>query len=239
MSTRPGVIITGGAKRVGAALSLHLAAQGYDIALHYNHSRADAEIIKAEVEKLGTKCELFALDLQDAKAIPTFMESIKKAMPNCTSLINNASVFERSTLMETTEALFDRQMEVNFKAPFFLTQAFARTFKKGGVMNVIDTDIGETQGGYFAYLLSKKVLADFTEMAARELAPNIRVNGMCPGCLIPADANDAAYVGKLKDIIPLKAHPTLDEFLRSLEWLLTQSHITGQLLYIDGGKHVL
>src|SRR5689334_13529994 len=148
------VLITGGARRVGAATALYFASHQYDIALHYNRSKSDALKLKKQIEKCGVRCELFSLDLKKTKAIATLMASVKKKLPHCTTLINNASIFERKEFLKTDEALFDRQIDVNLKAPFFVTQAFAKTFKKGVVVNMLDTDIVTSQGTHFAYLLA-------------------------------------------------------------------------------------
>ena len=239
MTQRPAVIITGGAKRVGAVLTRYFAANGYDIALHYHQSKSEAVSLQKEITALGVSCQLFQHDLNDIAGLEPLVASIYKAMPNVNALVNNASLFEYAPFMETSEALFDRQFNANFKAPFFLTQAFASHMGKGSVVNILDTDIVQTQGSHFAYLLSKKALAEFTIMAARALGPHIRVNGVCPGCLIPADAADEAYVEKLKEIIPLKEHPLPQEAAEAVWWLVKQPHITGQLIYVDGGKHVL
>ena len=233
------VIITGGAKRVGAALTRHFAKSGYDIALHYNHSAAEARALQQEIKSTGVDCQLFQQDLQNIAELAPFIKKIQIAMPHCSALINNASLFERAAFLETDEALFDRQFTANFKAPFFLTQAFAKTFAKGSVISLLDTDIVQTQISHFAYLLSKKSLGEFTTMAARALGPNIRVNGVCPGCLLASNQNDELYEQKLQDIIPLRRHPDPQECAEAVHWLIEQKHITGQLIYVDGGKHVL
>ncbi|MDX1974378.1 MAG: SDR family oxidoreductase [Rickettsiales bacterium] len=232
-------IITGGAKRVGAAMALYLAKHGYDIALHYSRSEKEAKALQKKIEKLGRRCELFQQDLADAAALLPLMKAIKKAMPHVSLLVNNASVFERGCLMDTDEALFERQIGVNLKAPFFLTQAFAKQFKQGCVVNILDTDISTVHFSHFAYLLSKKAFADFTRMAAYELGPSIRVHGICPGCMLPSDQNDSSYEDKIAKLIPLKSHPSLDELSEAVRWIAEQQHMTGQILFVDGGKHVL
>ena len=239
MSARPAVIITGAAKRVGAALALHFARNGYDIVLHHHTSKQDAQALAKEIEALGAGCQLFAHDMQDIKGIPALIQSIQKAMPHCAALINNASVFERATLMETDEALFDRQLDINFKAPFFLTQAFARTFAKGCVINMIDATIKQTLGSHFAYLLSKKALAEFTLMAARELGPHIRVNALCPGILLPSDDLDLPYMERLSKEVPLRKLGTPEQVSHAAYMLCEHEAITGQMIYIDGGEHLV
>ncbi len=239
---RSGVIITGGAKRVGAATALYFAQKNYDIALHYNSSKKDAEILQAQIKNLGVDCEIFAHDLNKTTGLETLLKNIHSKMPDCNILINNASVFERCEFLATDEALFDRQFNVNFKAPFFLTQAFAKTFGTNNnacVINVIDTDIATNQISHFAYLLSKKTLADFTGMAAKALGANIRVNGVCPGCMLPSPENYPGHDEKIRNMVPLKRNPDLDELAEAIFWLSQQKSITGQIINVDGGKHVL
>ena len=239
---RNSVIITGGAKRVGAATALYFANKNYDIALHYNSSKKDAEILQAQIKKLGVDCEIFAHDLSDISGLEKLVKDIHTKMPNCNILINNASVFERCEFMATDEALFDRQFTINFKAPFFLTQAFAKIFGKNNnacVINILDTDIVTNQISHFAYLLSKKTLADFTKMAAKALGANIRVNGVCPGCMLPSPENYPGHDEKIRNMVPLKRNPDLDELSEAIFWLTQQKSITGQIINVDGGKHVL
>lgn len=237
--SRPALLITGGARRIGAELARHFARNGYDVGIHYNNSAKEAEALAAELRSLGVQCVLFRHDLLDTAGFPALMDKVKKVLPSCEALINNASIFERGVLMETDEALFDRQFAVNFKAPFFLTQAFARTFGKGCVLNLLDTDIAQRQGSHFAYLLSKKTLAEFTLMAARQLGPDVRVNGVCPGYVLPHSPEDAAHIRQVEKVLPLKGHGTPDDVCEAAFWLCRQKHVTGQIIYIDGGKHVL
>ena len=239
---RPAVIITGGAKRVGAAMALYFAKKNFDIALHYNSSKTEAVALQKKIKKTGVACEIFAYDLGDSKGLAKLIDTIHKKMPHCNVLVNNASIFERCEFLETDEALFDRQFAINFKAPFFLTQAFAKKFGKNSgacVINILDTDIAQNHTSHFAYLLSKKALADFTQMAARALGPRVRINGVCPGAMLPSGENHDGYEEKIQQIVPLKNQPSLDELSEAVLWLSQQSSITGQIINIDGGKHVL
>jgi pteridine reductase len=237
MSARPSILITGAARRVGAAMALYHARHGYDIALHYNHS--DATQVQKAVEAAGASCQLFSHDLQDIAGIPAFMARVKSAMPTCVALVNNASIFEPANFMDTDEALFDRQFAVNFKAPFFLTQAFAKNFGTGCVINILDTDIVRNEPSHFAYLLSKKTLSEFTTMAARTLGPTLRVNAVAPGCMLPVNPADDSFERKMEQLVPMRSHPSLDELSEAVLWLIKQPRITGQTIFVDGGKHVL
>lgn len=238
MSARPGVFITGAAKRVGAELSRHFARNGYDVGLHYHSSEAEAGALAAELTGLGAACHLFAADMQDIAGLPALMDRVKRALPHCAVLVNNASVFEPATFLQTDEVLFDRQLTVNLKAPFFLTQAFARSFGQGCVINLLDSEVEQNHGHHFAYLLSKKALAGFTEMAARQLGPQIRVNAVCPGILLPSNELDAAYIEKLSKTLPLRAIGSLEQVAQAALWLSGAS-VTGQMVYVDGGQHLL
>jgi pteridine reductase len=239
VSNRQAIWITGAARRVGAATALYCAKRGYDIALHYQRSESEAKALQEQIKSLGSECRIFSHDLADIKGLPGLATKVKQAFPRCTALVNNASVFERAGLMETDEALFDRQMDINFKAPFFLTQAFVKTFGEGSVVNILDTDVTGTGTSHFAYLLSKKALLEFTRMAARELGPKIRVGGVCPGSMLPSAENPDGYEDKVAKLIPLKENPSLDELAEAVLWLTQQRHVTGQVIFVDGGKHVL
>jgi pteridine reductase len=236
------VIITGGAKRVGAAMAVYFAGKGFDIALHYNTSQNEALALQNEIKKTGVACEIFAHDLGDSKGLTKLIDSIHSKMPHCNTLINNASIFERCEFMETDEALFDRQFAINFKAPFFLTQEFARKFGKNpgaNVINILDTDIEKNPTSHFAYLLSKKALADFTKMAAISLGPEIRINGVCPGILLPSNELDEEYMVRLAKTLPLRKTATVEQVVSITYELANNPALTGQLLFIDGGKNVL
>lgn len=232
------VLITGAAQRVGAALALHFAQSGFDVGLHYHRSQAAALRIQKDIEQLGARCVLFRHDMQDIKGIPVFMREVRRQLPNASVLVNNASVFERARFMETDEAFFDHQMTVNFKAPFFLTQAYVSEYAEGVVINMLDADIGKSQGSHFAYLLSKKVFAEFTLMAAKQLAPSVRVHGICPGILMPSNELDVAYIEKLAPTLPQQRIGTLEEVADAALWL-ARTASTGQLIYVDGGMHTV
>ncbi len=239
---RDAVIITGGAKRVGAAMAIYFAKRNHDIALHYNHSENEAVELQKQIKTLGVNCEIFTQDLSNFSGLEQLIKNIHAKMPHCNALINNASIFERCEFMETDEALFDREFSINFKAPFFLTQYFAKYFginKNACVINVLDTDIAQNHISHFAYLLSKKSLADFIKMAALALGPNVRMNGVCPGSMLPSEENYEGYEEKTKQLVPLKLQPSLDDLSEAVFWLTEQSSITGQIINIDGGKHVL
>lgn len=232
-------LITGAARRVGRELALSLARQGYDIALHYHHSHDEAQATLAEIQAMGRQAQTFAFDLNDVDKIDPWLQEITKHFPSLELLVNNASIFERKRLMESDLALFERHMRLNATAPIFLTQAFAKHAKSGHVVNMLDTDVSKTHGSHFFYLLAKKTLAEFTTMAARELGPEFRVNGICIGSVLPSPENPADHDEKLAARVPLQTLIHTTDITRALEYLVASPHVTGQLLFTDSGQHLL
>jgi pteridine reductase len=233
---RPAALVTGGAVRLGRALALALADAGYDIALHYGRSADAAEQTAAEIRAAGARCELLSLDLADVGAIGGLVERAQAALPNLRALINSASAYTQATIAETTAATFDQQLAVNLRAPFFLTQAFARVVREGHVVNIIDNKIAFNQFQYAAYLLAKQALADFTRMAAIEFAPGLRVNGVAPGVVLPAGTRSPEYVAWRVSGIPLRRQGEPADIARAVLYLLGSEFITGQILTVDGGE---
>lgn len=232
-------LITGGGKRIGRAIALRLADLGFNIALHYNSSREDAERVAAEVQHAGVRCQLFRCDFADVDAVFQLMESVADACPDLSILVNNASIFERGPLLETDSTLFDRHFHINFRAPFFLTRDLARRCERGHVINLVDTKINRNADVYFAYTLTKKALYEFTKMAAVQLGPHFRVNAVGPGLVLPPPGEDESYLAKQASSIPLRRHGDATSVCDAIAYLVENTFITGQVIYVDGGQHLL
>lgn len=231
---RDTAIITGGAKRLGAEIARFFAAKGFDIALHYNRSSIEAEKTKAAIEMIGTRCRLFKADLNDTAAPDNLIKEIFSWSDTVSVLVNNASVFDRGTFLETDAALLDREYAINFKAPFLITRTFVKRANKGVIINMLDSRVMSRDTGYHAYTLSKKMLYEHTMMAALELAPDFRVNGICPGPILPPSGSGT----KPPDVgqVPLKRTGRMDEIMKAIEYLLQNEFVTGECLFVDGGK---
>ncbi len=235
---RRAALITGAARRVGKAIALGFAAKGYDIALHYHTSRKEAEATRKEIRAIGVDCQLFSLDLTKIGKLQDLADTVLARMPHCNILINNASYFEPGRFLTTDEALFDRQFNINFKAPFFLMQAFVKRCPEARVANILDTNIVRHHTSHCAYLLAKKALADLTCMAALELAPKARVNGLCLGSALPADNENPDFTTAYTARMPLKQGTALTEVVEALLYLINTENMTGELLFLDGGRHL-
>ena len=233
-------LVTGATKRIGRALTLQLADMGYNIALHYNFIGSDARKLMFEVEERGVQCELFRTNFLNEEETESLIGHVAEKFDDVSLLVNNASIFQQGRFLETDTALFNSHFDINFKAPFILTRDFAREFKSGQVITILDTKIAHNDGAHFAYTLSKKVLGEFTKMAAKQLAPDIRINAIAPGFILPpaGHEDDSEYIKQLEQLIPLKTKGDLKDIINALEYLIENPYLTGQILYIDGGKNL-
>jgi len=236
---QPAVLITGAAKRIGKAIALRMAREGYTVLLHYHRSQSAAAVTAAEINQLGAECHLLQANLAVTAEVRDLVRRALEKAPNCRHLVNSASIFEPNTLGETSEDLFDRHLAINFKAPFFLTQQFAaHCTVAGSVINLLDTRIRSHSISHFAYSLSKKMLYEFTKMAAKELAPRLRVNGVCPGLILPAEDEDDSYLARKSATIPLQHSGDVADVVDAVCFLRDSSFITGDCLFLDGGEHL-
>ena len=239
MSTSKGAaLVTGGARRIGAAISLALARNGYDVALHYLSSVEAAERVADEIEGLGRGCRLFRCDLNDHAATTALMPEVREHFTDLRVLVNNASIFERGMFRQTGPDLFERHFNINFKAPFFLIQAFAEGCPRGQVINVLDTRVNRSDHHHAAYTLSKKALLELTRMAARELGPGIRVNGVSPGMILPPPGGVVDELERRSAALPLQRIGDTDNLTAAVLFLLDNPFVTGECIYVDGGEHL-
>jgi pteridine reductase len=240
--TRGTALVTGGAKRIGRAICLHLARRGYRIALHYHTSERPARLLARKIERQGGACRLFPCDLEDEKAVEALVPGVARIFPDLRLLVNNASVFERGSMTSGDTSLFNRNFAVNLKAPFILSRYFALRGSRraqGQIINMADTHVVQNKVSHFSYLLSKKALCDLTKLAAAELAPRIRVNAIAPGPILPPSGEKDAYLKRLAGHIPLKRKGEMIEILRAMDFLLDHAYVTGQILFVDGGEHLI
>jgi pteridine reductase len=233
-------LITGGSDRIGKAVAIHLAKQGYHLVLHYNSAKEKAENLQMHIESTyKVKVELLQINFLKENDFDHIFEDFKKKNITIEVLVNCASDFIPSSFNEQGSELFDKEMTINLKIPYLLTKAFARVFGKGNIINFVDTKVAKNKTVHLDYILSKKLLKDFTKISAVELAPNIRVNAIAPGLILPPEGKDESYLLNLAKDIPLKTIGNLDEILKAFQFILDSYFFTGQILYIDGGEHLV
>ncbi len=220
--------------RIGKAICLNLAEKGYDIALHYNSSKKDALETKKQIEQYGVGCELFKYDLSSPSAEKLVIQVLEK-FPKLCVLVNNASVFEDVGFFDVTPEFLETDLTINFKAPFFLSQSFAKNIESGVIVNFLDMRIRKIPSQHFCYNLSKQCLYHLTKMLAKELAPNFRINAVCPGTILAPPGKDKKYVEKMAKKTPMKRTGSLENITNAVNYLLENDYVTGECLFVDGG----
>ncbi len=234
------ILITGGAKRIGKELAIFFANQGYNILLHYNTSKDDALVVQKQINEIyPSRCAIISGNLTNKKTCEDMIAQGIKIFPNLSILFNNASIFQDSAFFDTDEKMLDDYIDIHLKAPFWLSQSFARIIGEGCIINIIDNAILKNPNRFFTYNLSKRMLADFTTMSARILAPKIRVNAIAPGSVLPSPEMDQEILNKKSNILPLKKTPSPNDISNAAKLLVDSNYLTGHILFIDGGEHLL
>ena len=220
-------------------MAISLAEKGWDIGLHYRNSLSDAESTRKKIEDSGSLCKLFYTNLEDCQEAVDMIKHVLVEFPDLDLLVHNASVFDVSPFATVNEEVFDRQFDVNFKSPFFMTQHYINHCLTGHVVNILDTKIQSNQAMRFsAYNLSKKVMMHLTQMTALDLAPGFRVNGIAPGPVFRADeASEEEFQKRIQET-PLKLEIPGQTIASALNYLIENPNLTGQILYCDNGAHL-
>ena len=237
METRT-ALITGSAKRIGNELALHLSKKGWSLAIHYNRSKAEAMALRDYLKAIYPKqiFKVFCCDLYDKPE--SLISEVKKEFGEIDLLINNAAVYSSSSIKETSAELLDEQLNVNFKAPFILMRDYANLCKTGIILNLLDTRVTKFASDYAAYSLSKVALSHLTQMGALEFGPEIRVNGIAPGSTIAPLGADTNYLENRATLTPMKEPGGIQPILKSLDYVLDNTYLTGQILFCDGGEQL-
>ena len=233
------VLITGSARRVGRMLALACAQAGADIIIHHGHSGAQAAELQETIRALGRKAWVVAADLNDLAQAQNLVPQAVRLSP-IYALVNSAAIFGEGTVLDTPLGDWTRHLNINLTSPFLLSQAFARQAAQGTegcIVNVLDWRALRPESEHFAYTVSKSALAAMTKSLAAALAPTIRVNGLALGAILPPAGEPANPELILK--IPLARWGTEAELAHALLFLLTRaSYITGEIIHLDGGRHL-
>ncbi len=238
---RPVALITGAAKRVGAEIARTLHAAGYDLALHYRRSRAEMNALCAELEaaRRGSTCVIQA-ELADIEHLPEIVEKCISRFGRLDALVNNASTFYATPIGTVTPQQWNELFASNVQAPFFLAQAAAPHLKssQGSIVNIVDIYAERPLPGHLVYSMAKAALAMMTLALAKELGPEVRVNGIAPGAVLwPESGKAYADQGELVARTPLKRAGTPQDVATTALFLLRDAKFTtGQIIKVDGGR---
>lgn len=231
-------LVTGGAQRLGRAVCEGLAARGVQIAIHYNTSKAEAETFAGELSNAGIAAKIFQAELADANARNRLFASVTETFGQLDILINCASIFPEDTIHSADAQSIAHNHEVNAIAPLDLSRALAAQDIPGVIVNFLDTRIWDNDDKHVSYHLSKRTLFALTRMMAVQFAPKVRVNAVAPGLILPPAGKDETYLETLKHTNPLNAYGNADDIVRAVLFLVESPFITGQIVYVDGGRHM-
>jgi pteridine reductase len=234
------ILITGAARRIGRALALACARSGADVIVHYHGSQADALQLQNQILKTDRRAWILQADLQQPDQALRLVEQAASLAP-LFALVNNASIFAPLSIQETALADWDRHLAVNLTAPFLLSKAFAAQVPAGGtgcIVSLLDWRALRPGPDHVPYTISKSALAALTLSMARAFAPAITVNGLALGAILPpvdTERNDAII-----EAVPARRWGGVDDVSGALLFLLTEgAYITGEIIHVDGGRHLV
>jgi len=233
-------LVTGGAVRVGRALSLGLAKDGFDVVVHYHSSGADARSLEAEIVKLGRRCVSVAADVSNSAQVTELVGRVRAEFGRLDLLVNNASIFKSNALLDVDEEEWDQVMGVNLKGPFLTVRAAAELLSaaKGSIINIVDVSALEPWVRYPHHSVSKAGLLQLTRVMARALAPAVRVNAIAPGTVLPPESSSADDNERERSKTLVGHLGSPEDVLRTVLFLERSPFITGEVVVVDGGMQI-
>ena len=231
MTSKGRVLITGAAKRLGREMALNLAANGYDLVISYNKSQKEAQELSNLISsEYKVDCDIFGCDLTNRKGAEDLVQFMSSYL-DWNLLINNASIFNQSKFLDEGFKEMDDNFNIHLTSPIILSKAFAKSApKNSNIINIVDKMVTRSQTSFFYYLLSKQYLTQLTKMLATQLSPNIRVNAIAPGTVLEDLSGEDT---RLKNPLKVKGGP--EYIIKSLNYLLENEFVTGQIIFADGG----
>jgi NAD(P)-dependent dehydrogenase (short-subunit alcohol dehydrogenase family) len=241
-TSSPGtVLVTGAARRIGRAIAMDFADQGWSVAVHYGRSADEAQAAVAEIMQRGANAVALNADLAIEAEVMSLLPRAAEALGPVTCLVNSASTFEMDDHVTATRATWDRHIEINLRAPFVLCQAFADQLPagpEGNIVNLLDQRVWSLTPYFMSYTVSKSALWTLTRTLALAMAPHIRVNGIGPGPTLASQFQSDDQFERQWRRMPLQRGTTPEEICRALRFILAAPSMTGQMIALDGGQHL-
>jgi NAD(P)-dependent dehydrogenase (short-subunit alcohol dehydrogenase family) len=244
MTDRKAAVVTGGARRIGRAISLALHQAGYAVAIQANRSIAEAESLRDEITRAGGRAAVVRADLAEHASVAGLVTAAVESVGPLSLLVNNAAMFEPDSIGALDAERFDRQFAVNLRAPVFLSEAFAAQAQNlsedlsASIVNILDQRVFKLTPQFVSYTLAKSALHSATRMLAQALAPNVRVNAVAPGPTMPSARQEADDFARQAAAVPLGHGPTAEEIAAAVVYLASARSVTGSTLIVDGGQHL-
>ncbi len=237
MPIRGTVLVTGGARRVGAALVRALAADGYFVVIHYQNSEADAQLLREDIIARGEQCGLIRADLRDRAAIATLIPRCVASFGPLDVLVNNASGYHYDTVFSLEPEAWDENLRTNLEAPLFLAKAFYEACgeRGGAIVNMLDFKVTNLNPDFFSYTVAKVGMAGATRMLAMAFRGRVRVNGLAPGLTLRSGKQSEDQFARAWRMTPLGYGPTAEELGRAVAFLIEARSVNGQVISLDGG----
>ena len=230
-------LVTGAGKRLGRAVALRLAGEGADVAVHYRGSDREATEVVAEIERLGRRAVAMRAELTGVEEIRALVQRVAHEFGRIDVLVNSAANFLPSSVISTTEEIWDASLDTNVKGPFFLAQATAPWLRRsnGAIVNFADTGGILGWPGYIAHSVSKAGMIMLTKTLAKALAPEVRVNAIAPGTITMA-GDPPEWEQEFVKLAPLKKTGTPEDIAEAVSYLVSAKFLTGHVLVLDGGR---
>lgn len=231
-------LVTGAAKRIGRATALALADAGANIIVHYRSSEEEASELLVELARNEVQCWALQADFEKPDETESLIERAIATARSLDILVNNASIFPLERLEDLTFKSLMTNIQVNAWAPFVLSMQFKRLVGRGKIINLEDSRVTDYDWTHVGYILSKHVLAAFTKYCAVEFAPDIAVNAVAPGLILPPPDKGEEYIDRLRNTVPLKKHGDPENVADMVVCLAKSDFVTGEVIYVDGGRHL-
>jgi len=232
-------LVTGGAQRLGKATVRALAKEGMRVVVHFHHSDMAAQELVQELTATGAEAWALAANLAQPEEGAALIAQALELTGALDLLVNNASTFPADRLADVTWDALTASMAVNAWAPFELGREFARLIGRGGIINLLDARLSGYDWTHVSYMLAKQLLALITRLQAVEYAPHITVNAVAPGLILPPEGQDESYLTRLAATVPLRRHGEAVDIADAVVYLAQSTFLTGNVLYVDGGRHLL
>ena len=230
----PTAIVTGAAIRIGKAIALHLAAKGFNIALHYHQSEPSTVI--EEIQSQGVSCRSYPSDLSNLDEAEQLIAKVLVDFDDVELLINSAANFIQENLEETLKKTLVNTMHLNLMTPLLLMRDFKRSVNRGMIVNILDERVRKHISTFGSYSVSKVGLKHLTELAAVEWGQTLRVNGIAPGLILPPKGEAPDYMKKAIKKVPTRTHGKMENLLQALDYLMENQFVNGDTLFVDGAE---
>lgn len=232
------ILVTGAAQRIGREIALNLAKEGANIAIHYRRSEEDAVALAREIEGLGVKAWIARADFEQNE-YDGFIERVSAVAGTLDAIINNASIFTQRNLAGLTLYDLVRNIHVNAWAPFELGRDFKKMMKRGHIINILDSRTSGYDWSHVGYIMGKLVLTELTRMIAVDYGPDVLVNSIAPGLILPPPGKDEEFLKRMDRTVPLKRHGAPRDIADAALFILKSEFLTGAVIHVDGGMHLM